>query len=103
VVAETVCVVFDGDTGDVAHLHRIVTLQGGRQPSPAEAEAQARDLTTRLAAANRLPAPPPARLDVLQVDPAAIDDNGVYRVDLAARRLVRVADATDGDTEALAG
>jgi alpha-ketoglutarate-dependent taurine dioxygenase len=76
------CVVYDTATGRIHHIHRVMTLEGGREPST---ETIAEDA---LRALRSLPNPPDGALDILHVHHDAIEPNKRYRVNLRSKTLV---------------
>jgi hypothetical protein len=76
------CVVYDSTNGRIHHVHRVLTLVGGREPAEAEIAADA------LRAMGGLPAAPTGALEVLHVHHSAVEPGKRYRVDLAAKALV---------------
>lgn len=76
------CVVYDAASGKIHHSHRVLTLEGGREPPAEEIAADA----LRAVAGRR--SPPGGTLEVLHVDPAVLEDRTRYRVDLEGKRLV---------------
>jgi hypothetical protein len=75
-------VVFDRVDGKIRHVHHSVTLEGGR-------ETPERDLQTRALALAVKRGLDPATVDVVQVEPDAIQPGTRYRVDVKKRSLVR--------------
>jgi hypothetical protein len=84
--SERACVVYHPRTGRILHLHRVITLRGGREPGAPQIEARALAL-----AAKKRRGP----MRVLHVDPAALTPGVDYKVDVkkmslsAARRKSR--------------
>ena len=76
------CVVYDATSGQIRHLHRVVTFVGGREPSDDEMAADA------LRALDRLSNPPGGTLQVLHVHYDAIEPGKRYRVDHKRQALV---------------
>jgi hypothetical protein len=78
------CVVYDTSDGRIHHQHRVLTLQGGREPAEAEMAADAlRHLGTAYASRR-------AALAILHVQHDALNPASHYRVD--PQRKVLVAD-----------
>ena len=78
-------VVYDPKTGHIAHTHQVLTRQGGLHPDPAALEKLALEHGAR--ARN-------ASLDghaLLHVDPATLDSDAGYAVDLKTRTLRKIA------------
>lgn len=46
VVSERLCVVYDTASGEIVHTHRVVTLEGGQEPSADEIAADAVSLAS---------------------------------------------------------
>jgi flavin-binding protein dodecin len=76
------CVVYDSANGRIHHVHRVLTLVGGREPSEDEIAADA------LRAMGSLPEPPTRVLEVLHVHHSAVESGKRYRVDLTTKALV---------------
>ena len=76
------CVVYDAETGRVWHVHRVVTFDGGREPSDAEVAADAlralRSLHAGLGA-----------LETLRVDHDELKPGKRYRVDVDKKTLLQ--------------
>jgi hypothetical protein len=94
VAAETLCVVYDGQTGVISHFHHSITLEGGRKPSDVALRAETLALTKDVALTLRNPAPDLTRLEVLTVRPEEIDVGAQYRVNVSTRQLVRQSEST---------
>lgn len=76
------CVVYDAASGRIYHHHRVLTLEGGREPDEKEIAQDARD------AAARRHAPPGGGFEVLHIHHEAIEPGKRYRVNAAAKALV---------------
>lgn len=79
VESESACVVYEAKTGRVVHLHRVITLRGGRAPRREEIEARALELAGKRTA---------AALKALHVEPASVDGVGDLKVNLKALKLI---------------
>ena len=77
------CVVYDAETGRMHHLHRVVTFEGGREPSDDEIAAAA------LRAFQELHADRRGAFETLHVDHAAVEPGVKYRIDVHKKKLVR--------------
>jgi hypothetical protein len=82
------CVVYDATSGQIRHLHRVVTFVGGREPADEEVAADA------LRALNSLPTPPTGVVHVLHVDYNAIEPGKRYRVDPNRKALVSALESS---------
>jgi hypothetical protein len=76
------CVVYDPSNGRIYHGHRVLTLNGGREPTESEIEADA------LRAVGKRREPPGGTLKVLHVHHEAIERGKRYRVDVRRKELV---------------
>jgi hypothetical protein len=76
------CVVYDSASGQLRHVHRVVTFVGGREPSNEQIASDALRLV------NSLPNPPGGALHVLHVDHDTIQPGKRYRVDLQKKAIV---------------
>lgn len=47
VQSSRVCVVYDSENGKVHHIHEVITLRGGREPTEAQIEAHAMAIVKR--------------------------------------------------------
>jgi hypothetical protein len=79
--SSTACVVYDADTGLVRHIHRVVTLEGGREPTQQENEARAMAM---LEAKGRKT----SKLRALHVAGDAIEAHRCYAVEPKTRQLI---------------
>lgn len=77
------CVLFDPKTGEIRHLHRVVTLVGADETP----EKEMADRALRLAKEAGIDC---AALEVLHVDAGRFAPGQAYKVDTAKRRLVKV-------------
>ena len=76
------CVVYDAQSGQVCHVHRVVTFEGGREPNE---NAIAADALLAFHGAH------PGRhgaFETLHVDDAAVEPGKKYRVDVGKKALV---------------
>jgi hypothetical protein len=93
VTGHSAVVLFDPASGAIHHIHQVVTMDGGELPSAEELEEDARKYASGAARRHPeldLPAPP-TRLEALHIDPSELASRGLFNVDLAARKLVRVS------------
>jgi hypothetical protein len=85
IISDQLCVVFDSDTGNILHMHRVATLEGADTVSEESISATALDyaktnLSTRYSGS----------MDTTIVDPDQLEPNMHYKVDLDSRRLIQV-------------
>jgi hypothetical protein len=76
------CVLYEGASGRIHHIHSVMTLVGGREPSEREMADDAHG--ARRGVPNAFAGP----LEVLHVSRDAIEPGVRYRVDTAKRALV---------------
>jgi hypothetical protein len=76
-----VCVIYDREGGHIRHIHEVITLEGGREPSEREIEAHAMEMVKRKG-------DDPHGLGVLHVSSDRLDRRQAYRVDPSTRTLV---------------
>jgi hypothetical protein len=76
------CVVYQAQTGDICHVHRVLTFDGGREPNESEIAADA------LRAFQGLQPGRQGTFETLHVDHAAVEPGKKYRVDLQKKALV---------------
>ncbi len=74
-------VVFD-HAGTIIHTHTVITVEGGQERPSAEIERRALELATRRGFEE-------ADLTVIRVDPKRVEPGVRYRVDPAARVLIK--------------
>jgi hypothetical protein len=90
------CVVFDSVTGEIQHIHEVVTMEGAEETSDDEVMRRALLLAReRLASGTALPGEQAARavegeLEVLQVDPSQLEVARPYYVDVQTRSLAPI-------------
>jgi hypothetical protein len=75
------CLVYDATSGEILHTHRVVTLEGGTEPSDDEIARYAVLLAQRRAGADQ-------RLEALHVERGALEPGRRYRVDYMNKALV---------------
>jgi hypothetical protein len=75
--------VYDKKTGRIIHAHSVVTFKGGRETSKDEVAARALDLARRRHKAK-------SPLDVLHVEPDALEGPTRYKVDPKRRTLTPI-------------
>ena len=85
---ESVCVLYDPETGTISHTHRAVTMTGGKQPTHAEIESAALSIAGRMGKDT-------SRLRLLHADAAVFASRGVYRVDPESKTITKVRDLSD--------
>jgi hypothetical protein len=81
-VFDTLCAVYDEDSFEVIHFHRVATLEGGMKPSSQEVRARAMEHAKSRGLA------PSRKLASLIVEPASFQPGCMHHVDAAARRLI---------------
>jgi hypothetical protein len=90
------CVVFDSATGEVQHVHQVVTMEGAEETPDDDVMLRALSLAReRLESGIALPGEQAVRavegkLEALQVDPSQLDIARPHRVDLQTRSLVPI-------------
>jgi hypothetical protein len=77
------CVLFDGETGTIQHVHRVVTMEGVTEKSDAEIEARA----LKLAKGHGIKT---TKVQIAHVDAKAFAARDRYRVDTKTRALIRI-------------
>ena len=82
-VRESVCVLYEPETGQIRHMHCTLVLEGGYNPTPAEEEAMAHAALGRRRQPN-------ANLVALHVAQDALKPYSRYRVDVQAKQLVEL-------------
>jgi hypothetical protein len=80
------CIIFDGRTGRVAHVHECVTLEGAPSRSRDEVEARAMELAREFT--TQLPWVELEQLELLHVRPEELPDGPVLKVDVKTRKIV---------------
>jgi hypothetical protein len=80
VESENACVVYEAITGRVVHLHRVITLRGGKAPSANEMEARALELAGQRSGAS---------VKVLHLEAESVQSGRAYKVDLKKLKLVQ--------------
>ena len=74
-------VVYDAKSGEIMHVHRVVSFSGAAVPSRDAVEEEARTLATNIGR-------PTVKLEVLHCDPGTLQSGKQYKVDLKSRTLV---------------
>jgi len=82
-IAEKTCVLYDPSDGRILHTHQVLTFPGGRTVTDDEVEARARARSTHMGK-------PATALHVLHIAAMEHDGASVYRVDLRAKKLVKI-------------
>jgi hypothetical protein len=81
------CVVYDGRSGRIVHVHESITLEGGDIGTDETLEKRARELASALVRDRR--DVDPSRLSVLILDPADLPETeGPFMVDVNDRVIV---------------
>jgi hypothetical protein len=81
------CVLFDGKTGAIRHVHHVVTIEGAAETSDAEMEARALKLAKDHGIAT-------AKIQIAHVDAKAFAERARYKVDTKTRALIRIDSTT---------
>jgi hypothetical protein len=81
VQSDRACVVYDSKTGRILHVHRVITLRGGEDPTGPQIEARALELMIK----GKRKA---AKVKTLLVDPQRLGAGSVHRVNIRTRSLV---------------
>ena len=81
VSSERLCVVYERSSGEIVHTHRVVTLEGGREPDEDEMAAYAVSLASRRRGSED-------GLETLHVASDALQPGRRYRVEHEHKRLV---------------
>ena len=81
VSSERLCLVYDPVSGEILHTHRVVTFEGGTEPSEDEIAHSAILLAQRRAGAGQ-------RLEALHVERGALEPGRRYRVDHTRKALI---------------
>jgi hypothetical protein len=76
------CVLFDGETGAIQHVHRVVTMEGVTETSAAEMETRA----LKLAKDHGIKT---TKVQIAHVDAKAFAVRAKYKVDPKTRALIR--------------
>ena len=84
VISERLCVVYERSSGEIVHTHRVVTLEGGHEPSDDEMAAYAVSLASRRRGSTE-------RLETLHVASDALQPGRRYRIEHEHKRLVDAA------------
>jgi hypothetical protein len=79
VESEKACVVYEAKTGRIVHLHRVITLRGGKAPSASAMEARALELAGQRSAS----------VKVLHLEADSVQSGSAYKVDLKKMKLVQ--------------
>jgi hypothetical protein len=77
------CVLFDGETGTIQHVHRVVTMEGVTEKSDAEIEARA----SKLAKDHGIKT---TKVQIAHVDAEAFAVRARYKVNPKTRTLIRM-------------
>jgi hypothetical protein len=81
---ESVVVLYDKDSGELAFIHHETTSHGGRHPDQKELERKVVELASRLGRHDT------TKLALLHVDPQQIKPDARYKVDVGRQQLVEV-------------
>jgi hypothetical protein len=85
---ESMVVVYETETGRIAHIHHEVTTRGGQHPTDAVMERTAIEHASEMAA--RRGVRKFKKLSVLQIDPKQFEMNVPYKVNTKRRALERL-------------
>ncbi len=78
------CVVYEGRTGQIVHVHESITVEGGEKATDDSLERRARELASSHHKAD------PTSLSVLLLDPASLPDaEGPFVVDIKKKVIVQ--------------
>lgn len=80
-----ICILYDPQSGSIAHTHRVVTFRGGRRLLQKEVEARTLQLATRLGWNA-------TELKVLHVTADDLEPTKSYKVDPQSLRLLSLPD-----------
>jgi hypothetical protein len=83
VQSSRVCVIYDSDSGRIHHVHEVITLKGGREPTEAEIGADAMNIARRRGQ-------PPEKLGALHLPSDKLLRNEACSVDLRTMALVAI-------------
>jgi len=83
IVSERLCLVYKPISGEIIHVHRVVTFEGGTQPPEDEMSRHALLLAQRRIGTRD-------QLEVLHVDPSTLESAYRYRVNHQKKALVRL-------------
>ncbi|HEX7251609.1 MAG TPA: hypothetical protein VF376_01925 [Thermoanaerobaculia bacterium] len=81
VQSDRACVVYDSKTGRILHVHRVITLRGGEDPTGPQIEARALELMTKGKRKT-------GKVKTLFVEPKSLRAGAVLRVNVRTRTLV---------------
>lgn len=84
VAQESMTVVYDQQTGRIAHMHYSVTAKGGKHPEQATLEKDALEQLAQLQPGMT------AKMALLHVKPASMKPRVFYKVDIQKRILVEM-------------
>ena len=88
-VRESVCVLYEPDTGQIRHMHCTLVLVGGCDPTASEEEAMAHAALERRRQ-------PRANLVALHVTQDSLKPYSRYRVDVNVKQLVELPPTVTG-------
>jgi hypothetical protein len=91
VESEKACVVYEAKTGRIVHLHRVITLRGGKAPTESAIEAKALQLAGERSK---------AALKALHIDSKSVQSERAYAVDLKKLQLVESPRSTTASSGA---
>jgi len=86
---EGMVVVYDSETGKIAHIHHVVTARGGHHPDDRELERAALEFAAETGARRR--STKRGKLVAAQIDPEVFELDVPYKVDIQKRTLVKLA------------
>ena|ERR1700737_449739 len=82
ILSEHVCVVYNAQTGDIVHVHRVVNLRGAKTPEASEIEGRALEMAVTLRQGTER-----AQMKTLFIQPEDLAPS-IYKVDLQNLRLI---------------
>ena len=79
--SDQACAVYDARTGQIEHLHRVITLKGGTSPERSEIEARAMELAAGKGKKT-------SHLKTLLVSPEQFHPGMIHKVDLRTGSII---------------
>ena len=75
------CVVYEPDSGRISHIHEVVTLEGGEEPTEAQIEAFVMEMLKRMGK-------PTEKLNILHVPSESVQTHALLSVDPRTKSLI---------------
>ena len=75
------CVVYEADSGEISHIHEVVTLEGGQEPTEAQIEADVTEMLKRIGK-------PTEKLSMLHVPSESVQTHPLLSVDPRTKSLI---------------